>query len=67
MSEYLTGHVKRDPASGAVAVRSVISENNPQLLHLAWVVATLGSGSRTAPTTEVDGWTDVYTPEPPPT
>ena len=65
MSDYLTGHVKRNPDSGAVAVRSVLSEDNPQLLNMAWVVATPGSGSRTAPTTEVESWADLYTPPEP--
>lgn len=56
------GHVKRDPATGSVAVRTHFDESLPQLAHLAWLVATPHMGPRNAPSTEVDGWDDLYTP-----
>lgn len=59
---HQAGHIKRDPASGAVAIRTNFDEANPQLAPMAWLVGTIGMGSRHAPTTEVDGWDDLYTP-----
>lgn len=59
---YQLGHVKRDPATSAVAVRTHFDESNPQLAPMAWLIATVNTGPRTAPTTEVDGWDDIYTP-----
>jgi hypothetical protein len=68
VTDYQTGHVKHDPDSGAVAIRTVLPEDNPQLAGRAWLIATAGSGVRTGPTTEVDEWDDLFTPaEPPPT
>ena len=59
---YTLGHVKRDPATNAVAVRTHFDESNPQLAPMAWLVATVNVGPRHAPTSEVDGWDDIYTP-----
>lgn len=57
------GHIKRDPATGAVAIRTAFDESNPQLAHLAWLVATVNVGPRSATSAEVDGWDDLYTPD----
>lgn len=65
MPDHLTGHIKHDPDSGAVAIRTVLPEDNPQLAGRAWLIATAGSGVRSGPTTEVEGWTDLYTPPEP--
>lgn len=59
---HTVGHIKRDPASGAVAIRTHFDESNPQLAPMAWVVASPKVGARNAATTEVDGWDDIYTP-----
>lgn len=57
-----TGTIKRDPVSGAVAIRTHFDETNPQLASLAWLVATVGSGPRSATSAEVAEWDDLYTP-----
>lgn len=59
---YQAGHTKRDPATGAVAVRTHFDEANPQLAPMAWLVSTIAMGPRHAPSTEVAGWDDIYTP-----
>ena len=57
-----TGAVKRDPVSGAIALRTHFDESNPQLAPMAWLIATVNTGPRTAPSTEVADWVDLYTP-----
>lgn len=57
------GHVKRDPVSGAVAIRTPFDETAPELANLAWVVATINTGTRNAPSSEVADWDDLYTAE----
>jgi len=60
---YKTGHVKRDPETGAVAVRTRIREDDPQLALLAWRVTDARTGTRHLTTAEVDGWEDLFTPD----
>lgn len=60
---YATGHVKRDPDTGAIAVRTVYDENVPQLARRAWQIATPNIGSRGGFTADVEGWDDLYVPE----
>lgn len=56
------GSIKRDPDTGAVAVRTHFDESNPQLAPMAWLVGSITMGSRHATSTEVDDWDDLYTP-----
>lgn len=62
MTAYSTGHVKRDPASKAVATRTVFPDAEP-MTGKAWLVATVNLGARFAPTADVETWDDLYTPE----
>lgn len=57
-----TGAIKRDPATGSVAIRTHFDEANPQLAPMAWLVGSITMGSRQAPSTEVADWEDIYTP-----
>lgn len=59
--DYKTGHIKRDPATGAVAIRTEFPEVGNLAIH-AWLVATTGSGAITKITAEVDQWDDLYKP-----
>ena len=59
---YRMGHIKRDPATGSVAIRTAFDENNPQLAGLAWSVATYNLGPRSTSSAEVADWDDLYTP-----
>lgn len=63
---YFEGHVKRDAATNSSALRTIFPEDQgPQLANMAWLIATPNTGARHAPTSEVDGWTDLYTaPDP---
>ena len=56
------GSVKRDPDTGAIAVRTHFDEANPQLAPMAWLVSTIALGPRHAPSTEVADWDTLYTP-----
>lgn len=60
---YATGHVKRDPETGTIAVRTVYDENIPQLARRAWQIATPNIGGRAGFTTEVEDWEDLFIPE----
>lgn len=60
---YQTGHVKRNTATGAVAIRTIF---HPDLFpELVWLVATTSSGGKNATQAEVEGedWIDLYSPE----
>ena len=61
---YATGHIKRNPATGESAIRTIFSEDTPEMIALAvgWLVCTTNRGPRNAPTAEVESWDDLYTP-----
>lgn len=68
MSNYIEGHVKRDPTTGAVAIRTNQPETNPPgsfAMVQAWLVSTTYSGAHYVPTDVVNGWDDLYVAEPP--
>jgi hypothetical protein len=60
---YLSGHIKRNPATKASATKTVYSEDVPELAGKAWLIATVNFGPRFAATAEVEGWDDIYIPE----
>lgn len=62
MATYEPNHVKRDPVSGCVAIRTIFDESIPQLVGMAWLVATQGAGAYNAATNVVEGWDDLYVP-----
>lgn len=65
MSDYAEGHVKRNPETGEVALRTIFPENQgPQLASMAWLVSTLNVGARSAKTEDVEGWDDLFPPPP---
>lgn len=59
---YQQNHVKREPESGAVAIRTFFDESNPQLAGMAWLVVTSTTGARHCRTAEVADWEDLYVP-----
>lgn len=63
--EYATGHVKRNPDTGAIALRTQFPDDPTveQLAAMAWLVSTANIGARHAKTDEVAGWDDLYVPE----
>ena len=63
MNQYTQGHVKHDPETGAVAIRTGFSELDPQLAGMAWLVATSNFGARHSATDAVAEWTDLFTPD----
>ena len=61
---YQINHVKRDPDTGAVAIRTIFPDEAPTD-SMAWLVASNNIGARNARTIDVDGWPDLYIPEVP--
>lgn len=62
---YGRGHVKRDPISGEVAVRTGFPMGDTaDTRKLEWLCAGWATGPRNTETGEVDGWDDIYTPDP---
>ena len=63
----LEGHVKRNPETGDIAIRTIFPEDStPQLANMAWLVATANIGARHVKSDEVEEWDDLYVPEGPP-
>jgi hypothetical protein len=62
MTDYILGHVKRDPVTGSVAVRTIYPESDVILAQRAWMIATPHEGSRHVATEEVADWDDLYAP-----
>ena len=62
MTAYKTGHVKRDPETGRIAVRTIFSDTDPNIRERAWLGSTTYRGSFFANTETVDGWEDLYIP-----
>lgn len=58
---YVQGHVKRNPVTGEVGLRTQFPEGiNAQLDAMAWLIATPTQGSRHATTDEVTSWDDLF-------
>lgn len=57
------GHIKRDPVTGSVAIRTIFSEDEPALAKMAWLIATPNVGARHGLSDEVADWEDLYQPE----
>lgn len=59
---YLPGHVKRNPDTQEIALRTTFDESIESLAHLAWLVSTVTRGARNVRTPEVEAWEDLYVP-----
>lgn len=62
MSDYATGHVKRDPASGSVAVRTHFPDN-ADFVSMTWLVSHVAHGPQNVATSAVEGWDDLFVPQ----
>lgn len=60
MDQYQVGHVKHNPATKAVAVRSIF--HHELFPDMYWLVATTGSGGNYVPAAGCNDWDDLYTP-----
>ena len=58
-----TVHVKHNPTSGSVAVRTVFDAE--QFPNMVWLIATTGTGAQNASNADVAGWADLFTPPEP--
>ena len=59
--ECLAGHVKRNPDTGDVALRTPFSTQD--FPDNSWIVIGVRSGAKTRPHSHVEGWDDIYTQE----
>lgn len=62
---YYPGHVKRDPETGRIAIRTIFSDTDPDIRERAWLGSTTYRGSFFANPEMVEGWDDLYVPDPP--
>lgn len=60
---YQKGHIKRDPVAGTVAIRTVFPDTE-DFAHMQWLTATTGRGAHNKTNADVEGWDDLYVPEP---
>lgn len=60
--EYRAGHIKRNPETGAVAVRTIFPPTDDQFRAMAWLIATPNIGARNGSDTDVENWEDLYVP-----
>lgn len=61
MSDFAAGHIRRDPVSASVAVRTVFSE--VEFPDMAWLVATTNFGAKNVASSYVEGWDDLLVPD----
>lgn len=59
---YQPGHVKRNPATGEVAIRTVYPDDEPALAPHAWLTASTHRGAGFVTSDQVADWDDLYTP-----
>ena len=60
---YAAGHIKRDPDTGAVAIRTTFPDDGRTFSSMAWWVATINRGATHERTDTIEHWTDLYVPE----
>lgn len=63
MSDYRTGHVKRNAETQEIALRTHFEE--AVYPDMTWLVATVNIGARHTSTDKVDAWADLYVPPAP--
>lgn len=60
---YTQGHIKRDPASGTVAIRTIWPEEG-DMINQAWLSASAGRGCQFIRSSDVADWDDLFVPDP---
>lgn len=61
---HYSGHVKRNEATGEVALRTGFPEGeNDQMDNMAWIVSNANLGARHVNSAFVDAWPDLYVAE----
>ncbi len=58
MTDYQPGHIKHEPDTDQVAIRTI-----HDFPGMEWSVATARAGARNAGTPEVEAWPDLVAPE----
>lgn len=60
---YQAGHVKRNPETGAVAIRTIFEDGVFPGVQ-GWLQATTNIGAHHRATADVEGWEDLHIPTP---
>lgn len=60
---HVQGHVKRNPSTGDVALRTRYEPTNDKLAAMLWLVSSPVTGVKYVGDDFVDGWDDLFTPE----
>lgn len=63
-----TGHVKHNPTTNEVAIRTIFPEDSSaQLANMAWLISSTNVGARHSNSSGIEGeeWVDLYVPEVP--
>lgn len=61
LPEFQTGHAKRNPANGDIAIRTDFPESG-DLAGMAWLVATASRGALHHSSAQVVDWEDLHIP-----
>lgn len=61
MSDYKEGHVKRNPETGEVALRTHFADN-ADFVNMLWLVSNSVRGPYNVGTLAVDLWDDLFVP-----
>lgn len=61
--DFATGHVKRNPSTGDVALRTRYQPTNEKLESMLWLVSSSVTGVKYVGDDVVAAWDDLYTPD----
>jgi hypothetical protein len=64
MTEYREGHIKHQPETKSVAIRTMFPEIG-DYASSAWLTVSSGQGGSFVPTSTVEAWIDLYEPPEP--
>lgn len=60
---YAPGHLKRNPETGEVALRTIFSEDQGGLMaNRTWLLCSPSMGARNAKTVDVESWPTLFDP-----
>lgn len=62
MTVYQPGHLKHNPETLEVALRTSFPENDERLARMAWAIVGPRFGAKHASTDQVADWVDLFTP-----
>ena len=64
--DCIPGHIKHNPATFEVAVRTTFQATNDKLAQMLWLKSSPSQGAKYVGDDYVEGWLDLWTAEPQP-